>query len=131
MKSTDIALIIFIAIVSIGISYFGMNALMGDPSDKYEKIEYINDISGVVVEPDAETFNVTALNLNEDVNIGKCSYGEVYDGLRCVTQEEYDKEMNGSTEDNSGENTDNTDNTNNVDNVDNTDNADNSGDNLE
>ena len=124
MKSTDIALIIFIAIVSIGISYFGMNALMGDPSDKYE-IEYINDISGVVVEPDAETFNVTALNLNEDVNIGKCSYGEVYDGLRCVTQEEYDKEMNGSTEDNSGENTDNTDN------ADNADNADNSGDNVE
>lgn len=126
MKSTDIALIIFIAIVSIGISYFGMNALMGDPSDKYEKIEYINDISGVVAEPDNETFNVTALNLNEDVKSGKCSYGEVYDGLRCVTQEEYDKEMNGSTE-NNGENTENTENTDNTDNT----NSDNSGENLE
>lgn len=130
MKSTDIALIIFIAIVSIGISYFGMNALMGDPSDKYEKIEYINDISGVVAEPDKETFNVTALNLNEDVKSGKCSYGEVYDGLRCVTQEEYDKEMSGSTENNSGENTENTENTDNTDNTDNN-NTDNSGENLE
>ena len=99
MKSTDIALIIFIAIVSIGISYFGMNALMGDPSDRYEKIEYINDISGVVAEPDAETFNTSALNLNEDVTRGKCGYGEIYDGLRCVTQEEYDKEMQADSED--------------------------------
>ena len=129
MKSTDIALIIFIAIVSIGISYFGMNALMGDPSDKYEKIEYINDISGVVAEPDKETFNVTALNLNEDVKSGKCSYGEVYDDLRCVTQEEYDKKMNGSTE-NNGENTENTENTDNTDNTGNN-NSDNSGENLE
>ena len=36
MKSTDIALIIFIAIVSIGISYLGTNALLGDPSEKVE-----------------------------------------------------------------------------------------------
>lgn len=108
MKSTDIALIIFIAIVSIGISYFGMNAIMGDPSDRYEKIEYINDISGVVAEPDAETFNITALNLNQDVISGKCNYGEVYDGIRCVTQAEYEKEMNGDTEnsDNTPENSD-------------------------
>lgn len=105
MKSTDIALIIFIAIVSIGISYFGTNALMGDPSDKFEKIEYINDISGVVVEPDAETFNTAALNLNEDVNSGKCGYGEIYDGIRCVTQEEYNKEMNESSDDNIGDDT--------------------------
>ena len=113
MKSTDIALIIFIAIVSIGISYFGMNALMGDPSDKFEKIEYINDISGVVVEPDDETFNTSALNLNEDVNSGKCGYGEIYDGIRCVTQEEYDKEMNGSSENSeNNENGDDSDNAN-------------------
>ena len=108
MKSTDIALIIFIAIVSIGISYFGANALMGDPSDKFEKIEYINDISGIVAEPDAETFNVTALNLNEDVNSGKCNYGEIYDGLRCVTQEEYNKEMNQPEQGENGENSENT-----------------------
>ncbi len=107
MKSTDIALIIFIAIVSIGISYFGMNAFLGDPSDRYEKIEYINDISGVVAEPDAETFNSTALNLNQDVIRGKCNYGEVYDGIRCVTQEEYEKEMNGGDQ-NSGDNSENT-----------------------
>lgn len=124
MKSTDVALIIFIAIVSVGISYFGMNALMGDPSDKYEKIDFINDISGVVAEPDAETFNTAALNLNEDVYRGKCGYGEIYDGMRCVTQEEYDKEMNGSTDDDNGGNTDNTDNSDNT-------NPDNSGDNQE
>lgn len=98
MKSTDIALIIFISIVSIGISYFATNAIMGDPSDKYEKITYIKDISGVVAEPDAETFNTSALNLNEDVNSGKCSYGQVYDDADeiCITQEEYNKKMNSS-----------------------------------
>lgn len=118
MKSTDIALIIFIAIVSIGISYFGMNALMGDPSDKFEKIQYINDISGVVAEPDDETFNTSALNLNEDVYRGKCGYGEIYDGIRCVTQEEYNKEMNGPAENTeNNENGDGTDNGNGGDNT--------------
>ena len=110
MKSTDIALIIFISIVSIGISYFATNAIMGDPSDKYEKIDYINDISGVVVEPDAETFNTKALNLNIDVYGGKCSYGQVYDDADeiCITQEEYNKKMNSSTDsDNPDSNTDN------------------------
>ena len=94
MKSTDIALIIFIAIVSIAISYFGANALLGDPSEKIENIQYVNDITDVIVDPDSETFNATALNPNEDIQAGKCSYGEVFDGLRCVTQEEYEKEMN-------------------------------------
>ena len=100
MKSTDIALIIFIAIVSIGISYFGMNALMGDPSDKVEKIEYINDISGVVVAPDDETFNATALNLNEDVYGGKCYNGQIYDDSTklCISVEEYNRKMNQDTE---------------------------------
>ena len=115
MKSTDIALIIFIAIVSIAISYFGANALLGDPSEKIENIQYVNDITDVIVDPDSETFNTTALNLNEDIQAGKCSYGEVFDGLRCVTQEEYEKEMNGSSENNNASdsgNTNNTDNTN-------------------
>lgn len=118
MKSTDIALIIFIAIVSIAISYFGANALLGDPSEKVEDIQYVNDITDVIVDPDSETFNATALNLNEDIQAGKCSYGEVFDGLRCVTQEEYEKEMNGSSEDNNASdsgNTNNTDNTNGTD----------------
>lgn len=115
MKSTDIALIIFIAIVSIGISYLGTNALLGDPSEKVENIVYVNDISGIVVDPDSETFNTSALNLNEDVQAGKCGYGEVFDGNSCVTQEEYDKRINGlnvDNDDNDSNNTNNTDNTN-------------------
>ena len=102
MKSSDIALVILIALISFGVSYGVINIFMPNPSEKVEKIDYIQDISAIIEEPDHETFNAYALNLNEDVRVGKCEYGTVWNGLNCV--------LAGSEDDSNGENNENTEN---------------------
>ena len=78
MKSTDIALIIFIAAVSVVVSYFIGNAILGDPSEKVEQITYIRDIDTNIEQPDLETFNIYSYNPTVDVHIGRCEVGQVY-----------------------------------------------------
>jgi hypothetical protein len=86
MKNSDIALVILIAAMSFGIAYFVLGAIIGNPSEKFEKIDYIQDISSTIEEPDHETFNAYALNLNEEVKSGRCGYGKVELNGVCVDE---------------------------------------------
>ena len=105
MKSTDIALIIVIAAVSMVIAYFGGNALLGDPAEKYESVIYMDTITSELPDPDPETFNAYALNPTVEVYVGDCGLGEVWDEetLSCVEDdgdngEETPDEENTNTE---------------------------------
>lgn len=101
MKNSDIALVILIAIMSFGISYFVMNAVLGNPNDSVEKIDYIQEISGTIEEPDHETFNAYALNLNEEVCGGR-SYSMEDGAVVCdADNNKKDDESDEDEEDNS------------------------------
>ena len=102
MKNSDIALVILIAFISFGISYAVMNLVMGNPSTRVETIRYVQDISEDILEPDHETFNAYADNLNEEVVSGHCPYGTYWNGLACVSSEESQ-----NTEETPAENQDN------------------------
>ena len=78
MKNTDIAMVILIAAVSVAVSYFLGNAILGDPNDKVENLEYMNTISGTIDEPDDETFNPKAKNPTVEVYVGNCGPLEVW-----------------------------------------------------
>ena len=81
MKSTDIALIILIAMVATIASYFIGNSILGDPNDKVEQITYVQTISGDVLEPSVEILNKYFINPTPEVYVGRCNVGQVYDAL--------------------------------------------------
>lgn len=95
MKSTDIALIILIAAISIGISFWVTNSVLGDPAESVAEVSYIDDIGGIVADPDPETFNTFALNPTTDVVVG-CDAGQTWVSIRCVDNDKiiYDKNGN-------------------------------------
>lgn len=78
MKSTDIALIILIAAISIVAAYFVGNAVLGDPYDKVEQMTYVKEVTSDVVEPDGEVFNPYNVNPTQEVYVGRCNIGEVW-----------------------------------------------------
>jgi hypothetical protein len=79
MKSTEIALIIFIAGISVVVSYLVGNAVLGDPNDKVETLTYVKEIDSDVVQPDPEQFNPYSVNPTQEVYVGRCEVGQVYD----------------------------------------------------
>ncbi|MBR5418868.1 hypothetical protein IK110_01285 [Candidatus Saccharibacteria bacterium] len=79
MKNTDVALVVMIAVVSVAVSYFLGNAILGDPNDRVTTVNYMESISDKVEEPDIETYNVTALNPTVEVYVGDCGAMEVWD----------------------------------------------------
>lgn len=71
MKSTDIAMIILIASVSVGIAYAAVSAVPGlKLSDDPVKVKTINEYSADIQDPDPQVFNKDALNPTVDVTIG-------------------------------------------------------------
>ncbi|MBR5669693.1 hypothetical protein IKX12_01275 [Candidatus Saccharibacteria bacterium] len=79
MKNTDVALVILIAAVSVAISYFLGNAILGDPNDRVTTVDYMETISDTVEEPDVESFNPYTLNPTVEVYVGDCGAMEVWD----------------------------------------------------
>ena len=112
MKNSDIALVILIAAISFGLSYWIVGAIMKNPSERVEEISYIQEISPTIDEPDHETFNAYAINLNEDGYGGKCGYGTHYNGVTCVK----DGSEENNNNDNNGDNSNSEDNNNQGDN---------------
>ena len=51
MKNTDIALIILIAIVSVVVSYFLGNWILGDPDELTSNMKYVNSINATLDDP--------------------------------------------------------------------------------
>ena len=78
MKNTDVALVILIAAVSVAISYFLGNAILGDPNDRVTTVDYMETISDTVEEPDVESFNPYTLNPTVEVYVGDCTEFDSY-----------------------------------------------------
>lgn len=71
MKSTDIAMIILIASISVGLAFAAVSAIPGlKDSDEPIKVKTINEYSSVIEEPNPVVFNEQAINPTVDVTIG-------------------------------------------------------------
>jgi hypothetical protein len=71
MKSTDIAMIILIASISILVAYGLVSAIPGlKLSDEPVKVKVAEEYSANVTEPDSSVFNNDATNPTVDVTIG-------------------------------------------------------------
>ena len=80
MKKSDIITIIAVGAVGMLVSFFVVNALLGNPDDAYESYKTIEVIDAGLAEPDPEVFNSSAINPTIEVYVGDCE--DVYqDGL--------------------------------------------------
>jgi len=70
MKKSDIAMIIFIAAVSMMLAYFGAQAILGNVQNESVQVKTIDRISTEVTEPDPSVFNSNAINPTVEVIIG-------------------------------------------------------------
>lgn len=70
MKRTDIAMIVFIAAMSMLVSYFIANAVMGDTKSEAVVVKTVDAITDEVAEPDERIFNPDAVNPTVEVYIG-------------------------------------------------------------
>jgi hypothetical protein len=70
MKKTDIALIIFIAAVSVLIAYFVANAVIGSPEDQSVTVPSTSPITSSVAQPSDRIFNSEAINPTVEICIG-------------------------------------------------------------
>jgi hypothetical protein len=62
MKKSDIAMIIFIASVSVLFAYFVANAIFGGKANNSVKVKTIDPISSQIIQPSTDIFNSTAIN---------------------------------------------------------------------
>lgn len=71
MKTTDIAMIILIASVSVGIAFAAVSAIPGlKDSGEVVKVETVEQYPSTLDEPDPAVFNKDAINPTVDVTIG-------------------------------------------------------------
>ena len=69
MKKTDIAMIVFIASVSMVIAYFVGNAVFGSATNDAVQVQTIEPIDATIVEPSKDIFNASAINPSVEVQI--------------------------------------------------------------
>lgn len=62
-------MIIFIATLSIGISYFLANSFFGSVKEEAATVQTIDPITSAITSPDAKIFNDSAINPSVEVNI--------------------------------------------------------------
>jgi hypothetical protein len=62
MKKTDIAMIIFVASVSMLVAYFIVRAVLGEVYDGSTTIKTIDRIDSSIIQPDPRIFNENAIN---------------------------------------------------------------------
>ena len=70
MKKSDIAMIIFIASVSVMIAYFVAKALIGDTANQSVTVKTTDEITTNIDQPDPSVFNSSAINPTVQVIIG-------------------------------------------------------------
>lgn len=70
MKKSDVAMIIFIASISIMVAYFVANAMIGDVKNQTVKVKTVDPITAHVATPDPTVFNSNAINPTVEVIIG-------------------------------------------------------------
>jgi hypothetical protein len=72
MKRTDIVTIVLVGGIGVIISFFVVNALLGDPSAATAKVKTIGTVSSQVAEPNVDVFNEEASNPTVEVYVGDC-----------------------------------------------------------
>jgi len=87
MKKTDIAMIIFIASLSMVIAYFVANAIFGGASSESATVKTIAPIDSAIVEPSADIFNSTAINPAVEVQINGSATGSTTGATQLDTTE--------------------------------------------
>ncbi len=101
MKTSDIALAIFIAFFSVLVSYWIGGMILGDPNEKYEEINFAVPISDTVTQPDRLVFNPYAKNPTVEVIYGQCPAGQEWsEELFTCVDEEDEEEQNGEDQQN-------------------------------
>ena len=113
MKNTDIAMIILVASISVVVSYFLGNAILGDPNERVETVSYMNKIDSGIEQPDVETFNAHALNPTVEVYVGNCGPLEEWNEAKhiCVPKEGLNQKTSDDDTDADADTTDNSDST--------------------
>lgn len=77
MKTNDIAMLILIASISVGVAFAAVSAIPGlKQPDEPVKVKTIEKYSADIVEPDSKTFNKDAINPTVDVTIGNTQADE-------------------------------------------------------
>lgn len=71
MKRTDIAMIIFIASMSVLVSYFVAKSVLGDATSESVTIKTADPISAAIEDPDERIFHADAINPTVEVYIGE------------------------------------------------------------
>ena len=71
MKRTDIAMIIFIASISVLVSYFVARSVLGDVKSEAVTVKTADPITSDVNPPDERIFNEDAVNPTVEVFIGE------------------------------------------------------------
>lgn len=113
MKNTDIAMIILVASISVVVSYFLGNAILGDPNERVETVSYMNKIDSGIEQPDVETFNAHALNPTVEVYVGNCGPLEEWNEAKhvCVPKEGLNQKTSDGDTDADADTTDDSDST--------------------
>lgn len=71
MKKTDIAMIVLIASLSVIVSFFATNALLGDTANEQVTVKTIEPMTADIAEPDPVIFNSKAINPAVEVQVGR------------------------------------------------------------
>ena len=69
MKRSDLAMIILIAAVSVGLAYFIANSVLGSVTTQSVKVKTIDPITSLIEQPNATVFNENAINPSVEVTI--------------------------------------------------------------
>ena len=76
MKRSDLAMIVLIAVVSVGVAYFVASSILGGKSEEGVKVKTIDSITSTVEKPDTAIFNENAINPSVEVNINQTKAAE-------------------------------------------------------
>ncbi len=72
MKTSDYVTVAFVAIFITALSYYLVNSILGDPTEKSITFEYLDSYNSELATPDSEIFNAAAINPTVEVYVGSC-----------------------------------------------------------
>jgi uncharacterized protein YabE (DUF348 family) len=70
MKRSDIAIVLLIAAVSVGIAFFIAQTVLGNLTGETQKVKTIERIETSIEEPNTSIFNQDAINPAVEVQVG-------------------------------------------------------------
>ncbi len=78
MKQQDIAMIILVVSISLMLSFFVGNALLGGESNRSTEVAVVEFISDEFPEPDSSIFNQRAVNPTQTIRVGGSNTGNPF-----------------------------------------------------